>query len=454
MRLREVAVLDAERLALKFVAIPLVIFWALGTAYLTGRGEVFLAAGINLVALLIICWFANPRAAIGILLIVRILLDAFHESISFTIAGFKSFSLPALAGIFLGVFGTLYLIQNSHVLRNRIVLPITLFLLAAVLSCFFSTDIGLSLVETIELYSFFVLLLVLVDIIKDEKELRFFSLLVIFSCFLPLIIGSLEILRHGRFIEVGLEPSFRAKSTLTHPTAFGFYLLTVSCLLLSIYRSVVSSVYRFGIICLLLVISVNVVFTFTRGVWVAFVTAVLIFSFLQYKKFLFLFPLLFYGIFQTIPYVYERIEPLFNSQQYKYTSFAWRTKLWTESIPFFYDNPVFGTGIGTYEFISRQISGKYMAAHNDYVRLLIETGLVGALSFTAILGSLLVLSLKAWRRAATEFQKSLSAGFISLLIAYLILSLTDNLFNNGAFQWYFWTFAAMVVASSRFGRDG
>jgi len=452
MSSHEVAVRDSQRLATNFLVIPLIILWLMATAYLTGIGEVFLAVGINLGAGLIILWFINARTVLGILLIVRILLDAFHENLSFSIAGIKSLSLPALSGIYLALFGTLYLVQNYHTLHTRLVVPIAVFLLAAGVSTLLAYNFELSIVELLELYSYFVLFFITVHIIRDEPQLKSFALLIILSSLVPLLIGSIEIIQHGRFVEIGLEPSFRAKSTLTHPTAYGFYLLVVSCLLLSLYSTIKSAGYRLSMVLLLLLITLNVVFTFTRGVWLAFVTAVLVFSFLRYKKMLLLLPVLFYAIFQTIPYVYERIEPLFNSHQYKYTSFAWRTKLWSSSIPFFYDSPVFGSGIGNYELISKQIEGHYMAAHNDYIRLLIETGLVGTVSFVAILILLLATGWQALRHATTNFEKSLAAGFISLMIAYIVLSLTDNLFNNGAMQWYFWTFAAMAVASARISR--
>jgi len=99
--------------------------------------------------------------------------------------------------------------------------------------------------------------------------------------------------------------------------------------------------------------------------------------------------------------------------------------------------------------IGYQIDDWFAAAHNDYLRLLVETGIVGLSGYIILLFSLVKLGIKAKRETTDNYKNFISAGFVCFLGAYVLMSFSDNLFNHGGIQWYFWAYAGVVASILR-----
>ncbi len=89
------------------------------------------------------------------------------------------------------------------------------------------------------------------------------------------------------------------------------------------------------------------------------------------------------------------------------TSASARLIYWKSAVDITLDNPLLGTGPGTYsmEFSKRKPAGAEMAklTHNDYLEQACDSGLPGFLLFTVFLiGSVLVLGIKAWGSTGSE----------------------------------------------------
>ncbi len=113
----------------------------------------------------------------------------------------------------------------------------------------------------------------------------------------------------------------------------------------------------------------------------------------------------------------------------------------------FLESPVLGSGLGTFrDYYQRSIyalafqkSGKTnrRAAHNAYVEVLVGTGLVGFLSY----GALLVCSLRLFRKARLAFVEKGDEELASLSSAYciaLISLLGYSFFLSNLFHEYIW----------------
>ncbi len=114
--------------------------------------------------------------------------------------------------------------------------------------------------------------------------------------------------------------------------------------------------------------------------------------------------------------------------------FTFRLTLWKESVPLFLDFPTFGTGLGTFKWISRRYQINLVEdfwmdhAHNDYLELLTDTGMIGFLIFITAIVSLLVTSLRRclksesrWNRTigTVSFVATVSLGMITTVDFYL-----------------------------------
>jgi len=162
------------------------------------------------------------------------------------------------------------------------------------------------------------------------------------------------------------------------------------------------------------------------------------------------------GLFSSTPFGQERLgsvlnTPLMNrdfdvsraviTSHWDYNSFNWRLAQWTFLLQSWQKSQIFGFGQGTSIYLSEY----HLYAHNDYVRALVEGGIVGLSSFLVFLGAQLVrlihlVRLAAPRSAHRDFCLVLLAIFIAIPEAML----TENIWSQSTFFFYWWTLFAIA----------
>jgi O-antigen ligase len=103
------------------------------------------------------------------------------------------------------------------------------------------------------------------------------------------------------------------------------------------------------------------------------------------------------------------------------TGFTGRVGAWQEAIDLFSENPIFGVGFRMHERYMTILS----SAHNGYVSLLAEVGIVGAVPLVALV---LLLTLRLARRALQGDPMAI-VGF-SFVMGYLLIAAFERLFLN------------------------
>ena len=110
-----------------------------------------------------------------------------------------------------------------------------------------------------------------------------------------------------------------------------------------------------------------------------------------------------------------------------------RTHMWRDSLNIFIDFPIFGTGLDTFKFIyakykTLEIASSINFAHNDYLQLLVETGIIG---FTLIMIPLYIFlktalgKIKYYSSRRDFFAAYVRLGALCGIISILIHSLVD-----------------------------
>jgi O-antigen ligase len=138
-------------------------------------------------------------------------------------------------------------------------------------------------------------------------------------------------------------------------------------------------------------------------------------------------------IIGTLGGMWLGIEPLikrFSLLPEEITPEISRVVLWEDTIQLVRDFPLWGSGLGTYRYIfpkykSTKIQATYYHAHNDYLELLAETGMIGFLTVMGLVGYLLVQVTIKWRRRKNPYVKGMVLGGIGSLVAQLFHSLAD-----------------------------
>jgi O-antigen ligase len=110
-----------------------------------------------------------------------------------------------------------------------------------------------------------------------------------------------------------------------------------------------------------------------------------------------------------------------------------RLGVWRESLRLFRSYPVAGTGLGTYDEVAYSLEGSTAEpnfrrngwhAHNVYLHVLTETGIVGLLAWCYFWFSILARQVGAWKRAVSRDRVAL-AGAVWAVLAFLVLSISE-----------------------------
>ena len=75
-----------------------------------------------------------------------------------------------------------------------------------------------------------------------------------------------------------------------------------------------------------------------------------------------------------------------------------RSTLYAYAILLFSQNPLWGNGWGSYKYLRESVFGEYNNAHNVFLQLLAETGVIGTVIFTSIIISMLIVTVKTFHK--------------------------------------------------------
>lgn len=107
-----------------------------------------------------------------------------------------------------------------------------------------------------------------------------------------------------------------------------------------------------------------------------------------------------------------------------------RLTVWKDSLCIVKDYALFGSGFGTYENTFMRYQTRYPQmlfdhAHNDYVELLTDTGLIGFIIVLLLVSVFFITSYRGWLRRRGTFEKCIGAGGLASCLAIAVHSATD-----------------------------
>ena len=137
-----------------------------------------------------------------------------------------------------------------------------------------------------------------------------------------------------------------------------------------------------------------------------------------------------------------------------------RFTYWQDSVNVIRDFPVTGTGMGTFGNIfptyqTRQLPGFFIYhAHNDYLELLTDGGLIAFGCAAVFLFLLVVKTFRQLRQRQDRYAGYLYWGALAGILAILLHSITDFNFQSGANGLYFYFLASLLVSGAYTGVRG
>ncbi len=373
--------------------------------------------------------------------------------------------------------------------------PIGIFIFMNVLSVAFSQNLELSLkgfffklLQGTYLYFNFI------EGFKTRKQLQIFIIIFLVSASM-MGVDSIVQLMTGKSLVYG-HPLMdgRVTATFKHPNDFGSYLVVVFPLLLGIFllygapHSYFSErkCERSGKECswscrsllffLVLLIFVCLGLTLSRGAWIG-AFAALLFLALKFRRLIPIFlglGVIFWFIFiprietirnvsmlsdsvssqKSVHSVEKSFMDTINRQIERISEFGGmgRIKFWHQTLLMIKESPVLGTGLNTYSNVAveRKINqGGY--AHNCYLQMASEIGILGLLAFLWIIGAVYRNACCHMQKIDDQFLYAVSAGILAGLTGFLVHISVDTALYSVQLGNFLWVIIGILVAAQRLG---
>jgi putative inorganic carbon (hco3(-)) transporter len=393
---------------------------------------------ILFVGIVVAAFAFGLRTGVATIIFVRPLTDRLFELAGFDVAGHH-----VTYGVMINIIVLCALVINITKVRSctpsglrYLWMP---FLIVCVVATLYS-PLPIDAVRRISIYGCYYAMFVLAfAVVKSERDIPRLLKFVVLSSVLPVLYGLFQTVSgFDRYVY-----DSRIQSTFSHPNMFAFYLLAVIgtvCFLLTTDRIAIAGRWRLLLTLYLIPLLIALVMTQTRSAWIGCIVLFLAYGLLRDRRVLALL-LIAAPLALAIPAVNERIASLMSENDYIggsaifLNSYAWRKLLWDNAFIFIWQRPIFGYGLHSFPYYSPQFfpaaPGTY--AHNDYLAVLFETGLVGLVTFLWIFWGYAVWLFQRWR-----FDKGGATTAAAMLATYMICSYSDNLLEYLPYQWEFW----------------
>ena len=186
------------------------------------------------------------------------------------------------------------------------------------------------------------------------------------------------------------------------------------------------------------------VFTFSRGGYLGFLVGLLVLGLVKKRTLLFLLLVILIGWQSFVPNaVTQRVLMTYQDGQGLDASAEERVTIWHDAQQVINEDPVLGTGFDTYKFMGRV--GPYQDTHNYYVKLLLELGFVGLLTFLWMLASGGKAAWQLFRTASDPLSSAVGGAFFAMLICALVVNFFGDRWSYLQVNGFLWVIFGLVA---------
>ncbi len=191
----------------------------------------------------------------------------------------------------------------------------------------------------------------------------------------------------------------------------------------------------------------QILYSFSRGAYLAFFSSFLIFSFLK-KRSLFFILIIFLLSWQILlpNAVVERIKMTEKQEGQLDHASAVRIEVWKEGLHEFLSNPL-GKGFAKFRTLGMGDTG-HRDAHNILVKIFVELGIQGFIVLLYLYYISLKDGFRLFKLAKDELYSSIGLGFMLCTISNFICNFFGQdwlLFNVTTYYWVFWAITLRLL---------
>lgn len=332
------------------------------------------------------------------------------------------------------------LVRSSPVRMGLIVLVV-----AGGLSAIGSIRPWTSLVGVAQLAFWALMFVVLDELFASRRDILQLLGAIGLSSAVPLIAGLVgAVSRAGPLVETkGML--VRVTSTFSSSNQFGRYLMLLLLMAWAV-QAALPRRHRAGVLLASLPATALLVLTYTRSAWLGLAVGLVVIGVVLNRRALAGLLAVSGVLLLAVPPIRDRIFTTASPYEHAGGSISWRLSYWQEEVlPLADRNPVTGIGLGITQLQTEQGA----APHNEYLRFLVETGVVGLAAYLAFLLALGVTAVRAVRRCSDGLTRRLGVGFGACVAATLVASAVANLVLDVALMWLLMALAAATASSLR-----
>ncbi len=245
------------------------------------------------------------------------------------------------------------------------------------LSGLFGYDLKVTLASLLYFMKLALFYFLIIQLVQSKTHLKMAVFIMIAATFTSLLAGILGYFTPLPFLGQG-DQGFRLRGFTGQPNVLALHILIIfPILVLYLFRG--ANTYLKGLMGALVFLALlGLLGTFSRAGLLGLGAVILgvLFVLRSNRWLLFTALLAFVIILFLIPdIIWERILSVKDIAQDP--SLRWRAKAWIGAFDLFLKNPILGIGMGNFVFVSHTIVSIHMSAHNTFLELAAETGIVG-----------------------------------------------------------------------------
>lgn len=304
------------------------------------------------------------------------------------------------------------------------------------------------------------------DGIKDKRHIWCILISVCFGLVLTCLneiwqvySGKDFIRGYDTIINIGLV---RATSSFKDANTLGVYLSALVPLIIGVALFCLKRKHRLLFIAMGILSLIGVLLTYSRPTLLAVYVALLFLGIARKNKLLVAFMIIFMLIAPfLLPRSFKEWARQMHYNPIRVMCNDDRIAIYFNSMNMIKAHPVIGVGANTFMKNYKEykdspewggiVTSDYLYAHNNFLQLSAEIGLIGLMIFIWLLFRLFSECAKIYRHLTDNFLRMISLSLVACLIAFLVNGLTESSLYSSRVAVLFWYLMGFAVGLAKFG---
>ncbi len=356
-------------------------------------------------------------------------------------------------------FQQLFKRDRQELAENFMDTPIILYLLVIIISTITSIKPGMdgSLRDLALHLGGLSFLFVMVNTVKTKEDFNRIMSFLLAAASLVALYGLYQYVvgveLDAAWVDVENNPDLKTRvySVFYNPNILAEYLIMLIPLAVGLFWFTKKLAKKIFYLAIVLIMSLALILTMSRGGWLGFAFSALIFIILIERRLLLsIIPISLAGVFFLPQSIINRILSIRNVAD---SSNAYRLKLWEITGDIIRDNPIAGVGFGhipfkeTFETYIRTMPTYH--AHNTFLQVAAEIGLTGLLAFVLFLFVTFKYGVKILNKSEDRYIRTMGAAAIAGLGGLIFHGIVENVLYIPRIIITFWMLVSFILTLVR-----